>query len=107
MGPDTLWWGGDLPREGVGVKKFGSMSLETQGKETVWRDVQGYLLGSPGTSGAQNERLRTKRYVQCAAPILDEIHGRHLLPDTKLLLTKNDSEIIIFVPNLRISHAIP
>ena len=83
------------------------MSLETQGKETLWRDVQGYLLGKLEAQGAQNQRLRTKRYVRCAAPILDEIHGRHLLPDTKLLLTKNDYEIIIFVPNLRISRVIP
>ena len=29
LGPDIFWWGGGLPREGVGAKKFG-MSLETQ-----------------------------------------------------------------------------
>ena len=29
LGPDFLQWGGGLPREGVGVKKFG-MSLETR-----------------------------------------------------------------------------
>ena len=36
--PDIFRWGGGLPREGVGVKKFG-MSLETHGKQTVWRDI--------------------------------------------------------------------
>ena len=33
FGPDIFWWGGGLPREGVGTKKFG-MSFEAQGKET-------------------------------------------------------------------------
>ena len=33
-----LWWGGGLPREGVGAKEFG-MCLETKGKETFWRDI--------------------------------------------------------------------
>ena len=29
LGPDILWWGGGLPREGVGAEKFG-MFLETR-----------------------------------------------------------------------------
>ena len=37
LGPDIFCWGGGLPREGVGAKKFG-MSFETQGNQTFWRD---------------------------------------------------------------------
>ena len=32
LGPDIFGWGGGLPREGVGAKKFG-MSFETHGEE--------------------------------------------------------------------------
>ena len=39
--PDILWWDGGLPHEGVGAKKF-FMSLETQGKQTFWRDAQDF-----------------------------------------------------------------
>ena len=41
MSPDIFWWGGGLPREGVGAKKFG-MSLETQGIKLLWRDIPGF-----------------------------------------------------------------
>ena len=37
LSPDIFWWGGGLPRQGVGAKKFG-MSLETQGIKLFWRD---------------------------------------------------------------------
>ena len=47
LGPDIFQWGGVLPREGVGAKKFG-MSLETQGKQIFWRDILGFWLGCPG-----------------------------------------------------------
>ena len=40
FGPDIFGWGGVLPREGVGAKKFG-MSFETQENHTFWRDVPG------------------------------------------------------------------
>ena len=40
LGPDIFGWGGGLPREGVGAKKF-SMSFETQGSQTFWRDIPG------------------------------------------------------------------
>ena len=33
MGPDIFQWGGVLPHEGVGAKKFG-ISLEADGKQT-------------------------------------------------------------------------
>ena len=35
FGPDIFGWGGGLPREVVGAKKFG-MSLETQESQTFW-----------------------------------------------------------------------
>ena len=38
--PDIFRWGGGLPCEGVGAKKFG-MSLETQESHTFWRDILG------------------------------------------------------------------
>ena len=40
-------WGRGLPHEGVGAKKFG-MSLETQGHQTFWPDISGFLAGYPG-----------------------------------------------------------
>ena len=48
-GPDIFRWGGGLPLEGVGAKKFG-MSFETQGNKTCWRDIPGILLGYPGVA---------------------------------------------------------
>ena len=41
--PDIFGWGGGLPREGVGAKKFG-MSFEAQGKPN-------FLAGCPGIFG--------------------------------------------------------
>ena len=41
LGPDILRWGGGLPREGVGVEKFG-MSLETRETKLFWRDIPGF-----------------------------------------------------------------
>ena len=46
FGPDIFGWGGGLPREGLGTKKFG-MSLETQGNQTFGRDIPGFLPGYP------------------------------------------------------------
>ena len=46
FGPDIFGWGGGLPREGVGAKKF-VMSFETQGNQTLWRDIPGFLPGYP------------------------------------------------------------
>ena len=46
LGPDIFWWGGGLPREGVGAKKFG-MSLETQGIKLFWRDIPGFCRDIP------------------------------------------------------------
>ena len=41
-----FWWGGGLPREGVGAKKFG-MSLETQAIKLFWRDIPGFCRDIP------------------------------------------------------------
>ena len=41
LGPDILGWGGGLPREGGGGKKFG-MSLETREIKLFWRDIPGF-----------------------------------------------------------------
>ena len=46
LSPDIFWWGGGLPREGVGAKKFG-MSLETQGIKLLWRDIPGFCRDIP------------------------------------------------------------
>ena len=47
LSPDIFRWGGGLPREGVGAKKFG-MSLETRDIKLFWRDNPGTLFGYPG-----------------------------------------------------------
>ena len=46
FGPDIFGWGGGLPREGVGAKKFG-MSFETQGNQTFCRDIPGFCRHIP------------------------------------------------------------
>ena len=46
LSPDIFWWGGGLPREGVGAKKIG-MSLETQGIKLFWRDIPGFCRDIP------------------------------------------------------------
>ena len=52
LSPDIFWWGGGLPREGVGAKKFG-MSLETPGPGKsnflggISRDLAGISRRSP------------------------------------------------------------
>ena len=46
LSPDIFWWGGGLPREGVGAKKFG-MSLETQWIKLVWRDIPEFCWDIP------------------------------------------------------------
>ena len=46
LSPDIFWWGGGLPCERVGAKKFG-MSLETQGIKLFWRDIPGFCRDIP------------------------------------------------------------
>ena len=57
LSPDIFWWGGGLPREGVGAKKFG-MSLETQGIKLFWRDIPGFRRDIPGAP----EKFEKKRF---------------------------------------------
>ena len=60
FGPDIFGWGGGLPREGLGAKKFG-MSFETQGNQTFGRDVPGFLPGYP--SGIPKPPVKTRWLV--------------------------------------------
>ena len=49
LSPDIFRWGGGLPREGVGAKKFG-MSLErveTQRIKLFGRDIRGFCRDIP------------------------------------------------------------
>ena len=46
LSPDIFWWGGGLPRERVGAKKFGT-SLETQRIKLFWRDIPGFCRDIP------------------------------------------------------------
>ena len=64
LSPDIFWWGGGLPREGVGAKKFG-MSLETQGIKLFWRDIPGFCRDIPEAP----EKFEKKNvWVQFLAP---------------------------------------
>ena len=50
FGPDIfVGWGGGLPREGVGAKKFG-MSFEAQGIQTFSRDIPGFCQDIPANA---------------------------------------------------------
>ena len=51
LGPDIFWWGGGLPRERVGAKKFG-MSLETQ--ETKFSGGMSRDFGRDNPGGGRN-----------------------------------------------------
>ena len=65
LSPDIFWWGGGLPREGVGAKKFG-MSLETQGIKHFWRDIPGFcrdILEAP-------EKFEKKMFGFNSRPLL-------------------------------------
>ena len=46
FGLDIFGWGGGLPHEGAGAKKFG-MSLETREIKLFWRDIPGFCQGIP------------------------------------------------------------
>ena len=46
FGPDILGWGGVLPRERMGAKKFG-MSLETREIKLFGRDIPGFCWDIP------------------------------------------------------------
>ena len=65
FGPDSSGWGGGLPREGVGAKKFG-MSFETQETKLFGRDIPGFCRDIPGAP----KSLRKKVCVQFSSPRL-------------------------------------
>ena len=64
FGPDIFGWGGGLPREGVGAKKFG-MSLETQGIKLFWRNIPGFV----GISQKRPKSLRKKMFGFNSRPL--------------------------------------
>ena len=57
LSPDIFRWGGGLPHEEVGAKKFG-MSLETQGIKLFWRDIPGFCRDIPEAP----EKFEKKRF---------------------------------------------
>ena len=63
---DISWWGGGLPREGTGAKKFG-MSLETQGIKLFCWDIPGFCRDIPE---APEKFEKKKVWVQFLAPII-------------------------------------
>ena len=64
LSPDIFRWGGGLPREGVGAKKFG-MSLETQGIKLFWQDIPGFCRDIPEAP----EKFEKKNvWVQFSSP---------------------------------------
>ena len=66
FGPDVSGWGGGLPRERVGSKKFG-MSFETQGNLAGY---PGILPGYPG--GARKVAVQIGGVPPC---FLDKLYG--------------------------------
>ena len=63
LSPNIFWWGGGLPREGAGAKKFG-MSLETHGIQLFWRDIPGFCRDIPEAP----EKFENNVWVQFLAP---------------------------------------
>ena len=55
LSPDIFRWGGGLPHEGVGAKKFG-MSLETREIKLFWRETRDFS----GKPPAVPEKLENK-----------------------------------------------
>ena len=81
LGPETARWGGGLPREGVGVKKF-VLSLESclpwVSKRGIW-DVPGILPGCPAPQGVFKKFVQ-KKFVRI-------FHSRKLCFKGKMKLT--------------------
>ena len=97
FGPDILRWGGGLPRERVGTKKFG-MSLEAQGNQTFGRDILGFCRDIPGVPekfekkglcsilvpynkqfGLYNQRRQVQRQVRSSQQTTRHTYFRDLL----------------------------
>ena len=77
LGPDVFRWGGGLPREGVGAKKFG-VPLETLGNQPFGRDIPRFWLGYPG--GAR--KVETKQVCLCSIfePLKEAQKIHHKIP---------------------------
>ena len=58
FGPDIFRWGGGLPGEGGGAKKFG-VSLETRETKFFWRDIPGFCRDIPEVP----EKFEKKKFV--------------------------------------------
>ena len=69
LGPDISGWGGGLPGEGVGAKKF-SMYPEALEEQTFWQDIRDFCRDVPV---GRPKSLRKKVCVQFLPPI--SIHG--------------------------------
>ena len=82
-------WGGGLPREWVGGKKF-SMSFETQGNQSFGREFPGFLPGCPGGAGIL---LRKKSFCSFVGPYSGTTIGRKIL---------EISQQELFSPNFRL-----
>ena len=61
---DIFGWGGGLPREWVGAKKFG-MSLKTREIKLFWRDIPGFCRDIP----AVPEKFEKKKFVFNFGPL--------------------------------------
>ena len=57
---DAFWWGGGLPREEMGAKKFG-MSFETQENQNFWGGISRDFAG--GISPGCPKSLKKKMFV--------------------------------------------
>ena len=84
--PDIFRWGGGLPRERVGAKKFG-MSLETQGNQTLGRDIPGFCRDIPPKVPEKFERKKV--CVQFSSPMHDQ-HSWEYLFTCIPLSSRND-----------------
>ena len=60
LSPDIFRWGGGLPREGVGAKKF-RYAPRNQGNRTFWQDIPGFCRDIPGAP----EKVEEKRAGWC------------------------------------------
>ena len=65
LSPDIFRWGGGLPREGVGAKKFG-MPLETREIKLFWRDIPGFRRDIPEAP----EKFEKKKFGLNSRPLI-------------------------------------
>ena len=86
FGPDIFRWGGGLPGEGVGAKKFG-VSLEARETKFFWRDMPGEFAG---ISRKHPKSLRKNICVQYSFPNLEFLLGQEcIMSPTPLFVLGN------------------